>query len=276
MVTMMKSFVLLLMFAMVFDASATGKSDQLPPPAVMKTVGLIGGTSWYSTVDYYRYINKAVNDAYGNNTNPPLIVINLDQQHINQLQNRGEWDEIALTFVDTVKRLRASGAKGIVFCSNTSHKVYEKVAARTGTPILHIGDATGQAIQKQGLKKVGLIGTQYTMEDPFLVDWLKQHYGIETVVPQSPTIRRELNRIIYQELALGIFRPESKNYVLGQIEELRKQGAQGIVLGCTEFPLIIKPSDVSIPTFATSLLHAQMAVDFIMGKPGLATVKPSD
>ena len=163
-----------------------------------------------------------------------------------------------------------------MFCSNTSYKLYNKVAARTGIPILHIGDATGQAIQKQGLKKVGLIGTQYTMEDPFLIDWLKQHYEIETVVPQSPAVRREFNRIIHEELGLGIFKPESKKYVLGQIEELRKQGAQGIVLGCTEFPLIIKPSDVSIETFDTALLHAQMAVDFIMGKPGLGTVKPSD
>jgi aspartate racemase len=181
--TMMKKFVLLLTFAIVLDTSATGRSDQLPAPARMKTLGLIGGTSWYSTVDYYRYINKAVNDAYNNNTNPPLIVFNLNQQHINQLQDRGQWDEVASIFVDTIKRLQASGAQGIVFCSNTSHKVYDKVAARTGIPILHIGDATGQAIQKQSLKKVGLIGTQYTMEDPFLIDWLKQHYGIETLVP---------------------------------------------------------------------------------------------
>lgn len=275
MVTIIKKFVLLLMFAIVLDASATGKSDQLRSPAVMKTLGLIGGTSWYSTLDYYRYINKAVNDAYDNNTNPPLIVFNLNQHHINELQNRGQWDEVASIFVDTIKRLQASGAQGIVFCSNTSYKLYNKVAARTGISILHIGDATGQAIQKQGLKKVGLIGTQYTMEDPFLIDWLKQHYGIESVVPQSPAVRRELNRIIHEELGLGIFKPESKKYVLDQIEELRKQGAQGIVLGCTEFPLIIKPSDVSIETFDTTLLHAQMAVDFIMGKPGLATVKPS-
>jgi aspartate racemase len=273
---MIKKFVLLLMFAIVLDATATGKSDQVPPPALMKTLGLIGGTSWYSTVDYYRYINKAVNDAYDNNTNPPLIVFNLNQHHINELQNRAQWDEIASMFVDTIKRLQASGAQGILFCANTSYKVYDKVSARTGIPILHIGDATGQAIQKQGLKKVGLIGTQYTMEDPFLIDWLKQHYGIETVVPQSPAVRRELNRIIHEELGLGIFKPESKKYVLDQIEELRKQGAQGIVLGCTEFPLIIKPSNVSIETFDTALLHAQMAVDFIMGKPGLATVKPSD
>ena len=107
---MIKKFVLLLMFAIALDASATEKSDQVPPPALMKTLGLIGGTSWYSTVDYYRYINKAVNDAYDNNTNPPLIIFNLNQQQINQLQNRGQWDEIASIFVDTIKRLQASGA----------------------------------------------------------------------------------------------------------------------------------------------------------------------
>jgi aspartate racemase len=269
-----KRSVLPVIFAVVLAPNIIGQSDQLPPATRMKVLGLIGGTSWYSTVDYYRYINKAVNDAYKNNTNPPLIVFNLNQQHISELQDRGEWDEIAAMFVDTINRLRASGAQGIVFCSNTSHKVYDKVLPRAGIPILHIGDATGLAIQKQRLGKVGLIGTQYTMEDPFLTGWLKQHYGIDVLMPQSPTVRRELHRIIHQELGLGIFKPETKQYVLNQIEILRKEGAQGIILGCTEFPLIVKPQDVSIPIFDTPLLHAQMAVDFIMGKPGLAIVKP--
>ena len=261
-------FLMLLMMQVL-----TAQTPQLPAPSNMKVLGLIGGTSWYSTVDYYRYLNKAVNDAYGNSTNPPLILFNLNQERIHQLQAEDKWDEIARIFSDAIARLRSSGAQGIVFCSNTSHKVYSQVARTTDIPILHIGDATGLAIRQKGLTKVGLIGTEYTMEDSFMADWLKQHYGIETLVPESPAARQELHRIIQKELGLGIFKPASKKYVLQQIEELRKRGAQGIVLACTEFPLIIKPEDVSMPVFDTTLLHSQMAVDFILGRPGLADVR---
>jgi aspartate racemase len=241
----------------------------------MKTLGLIGGTSWYSTVDYYRYINEAVNDAYGNSTNPPLILYNMNQERIHDFQAKGQWNEISTLIIETALRLRAGGAQGILFCANTPHKVYAQVARNIDLPILHIGDATGVAIRNSGLKKVGLIGTLYTMEDGFMADWLKEHYGIETLVPSSGQARKELHRIIQEELGRGIFRPESKKFVLQQIEELRKRGAQGIVLGCTEFPLIIMPSDVSIPVFDTTRLHSQMAVDFILGKQGLAHVRPN-
>jgi len=239
----------------------------------MKTVGLIGGTSWYSTVDYYRYINEAVNDAYGNNTNPPLILYNMNQERIHELQANGQWDEIAVLLAQATIRLRAGGAQAILFCANTPHKVYAQVSRKTDLPILHIGDATGVAIRSSGLKKVGLIGTLYTMEDGFMADWLKEHYGIETLVTSSDLARQELHRIIQQELSRGVFKAESKKYVLQQIEELRKRGAQGIVLGCTEFPLIIKPPDVEVPLFDTTRLHSQMAVDFILGKQGLARVR---
>ena len=170
-------------------------------------------------------------------------------------------------------QLQRSGAQAVLLCANTSHKVYAEVAGKSGIPILHIGDATGRAIRKSGLKKVGLIGTKYTMEDGFMVDWLKDHYGIETLVPDSANARHELQRIIQNELDMGIFKPESKKYVLDQIEELHQRGAQGIVLGCTEFPLIIRTGDVTMPVFDTTLLHSQMAVDFILGKQGLARVQ---
>jgi len=247
---------------------------QLPPAYNMKTLGLIGGTSWYSTVEYYQYINKAVNDAYGNNTNPPLLIYNLNQEKIHELQASNQWDQIAAIFADAVARLRAGGAQGVMFCANTPHKVYAQVAQTTDIPILHIADATGMAVRNRGLKKVGLIGTQYTMEDGFIGDWLKEHYGIETLVPDSGPARQELHRIIQKELGMGNFKPESKNYVLGQIYELIQRGAQGVVLGCTEFPLIIKQGDVGVPVFDTTLLHSQSAVDFILGKPGLAQVRP--
>ena len=263
----------LFVIALTAQLVLSGQVGQLPPASDMKTIGLVGGTAWYSTVDYYRYINKAVNDAYGNNTNPPLLLYNLNQQRIQELQSKNQWDEVAAILTDAVMRLRGSGAQAVLFCANTPHKVYAQVARKTDIPILHIGDATGMAIRKSGLKKVGMIGTKYTMEDGFMVDWLKDHYGIETLVPNSAPVRQELNRIIQKELDLGVFKPESKKYVLNQIEELRQRGAQGIVLGCTEFPLIIKPADVILPVFDTTLLHSQMAVDFILGKQGLAQVR---
>lgn len=271
----MKTIVIAWMFlALTLQASHSQGPPPLPPASEMKTLGLIGGTSWYSSIDYYRYINEAVNDAYGNSTNPPLILYNMNQEKIHELQARGQWNEIAVLITEAAVRLRAGGAQGILFCANTPHKVYAQVARNIDLPILHIGDATGSAIRNAGLKKVGLIGTLYTMEDGFMADWLREHYGIEAMVPGSGTDRKELHRIIQEELSRGIFRPESKAFVLRQIDELRKRGAQGIVLGCTEFPLIIKTSDVSMPVFDTTRLHSQMAVDFILGKQGVAHVRP--
>jgi aspartate racemase len=271
---MKASFILLVFVALMLQMNGSRQSAQLPPASDMKTIGLIGGTSWYSTVDYYRYINEAINDAYGNSTNPPLILYNMNQERIHELQAKGQWDEIAALLTQATIRLRAGGAQAILFCANTPHKVYAQVSRKTDLPILHIGDATGVAIRSSGLKKVGLIGTLYTMEDGFMADWLKEHYGIETLVPSSAPARQELHRIIQQELGRGIFKAESKKYVLQQMEELRQRGAQGIVLGCTEFPLIIKQHDFDLPLFDTPRLHSQMAVDFILGKQGLAHVRP--
>lgn len=250
-----------------------GKSNQLPPASELKMLGMIGGTAWYSTVDYYRYINEAVNDAYGDNTNPPLLLYNMNNAKTQELQAKGQWDETALLFSQVAARLRAGGAQAILFCANTSHKVYPQVARTLDVPILHIGDATGAAVRTAGMKKIGLVGTKYTMEDGFMVDWLKEHYEIEATVPSSASSRQELQRIIHEELDRGIFRPESKRYLLEQMDELRKRGAQGIALACTEFPLIVRQRDFALRVFDTTRLHSQMAVDFILGKPGLAHVR---
>lgn len=255
------------------EMNESGKSGQIPVASDMKAVGLIGGTSWYSTVYYYRYINEAVNDAYGNNTNPPLILYNMNQQRIHELQAKGQWVEIGDLLTQAALRLRAAGAQAILFCANTPHKVYPQVSRGIELPILHIADATGIAIREKRLKKVGLIGTLYTMEDGFMADWLKEHYAIETIVPTSIAGRQGLHHIIQNELSVGVFKLESKKYVLAQMEQLQNHGAQGIILGCTEFPLIIKKSDYDLPLFDTTRLHSQMAVDFILGKSGLAHVR---
>ncbi|MDP9089453.1 MAG: amino acid racemase [Pseudomonadota bacterium] len=238
---------------------------ELPPASQMKPLGIIGGTSWHSTVEYYRYINQAINDRYGNETNPPLIVYNLNQEQIHVLQDQNRWSEIANTYVDAALKLQSIGAQGVLFAANTPHKVYTDVAGKIGIPILHIGDATGIAIKKKGLTHVGLIGTTYTMDDGFMQNWLHEHYQIEVVVPRSAAVKHELQRIIQKELGMGIFRPEAKRYVLRQIEDLEAQGVQGVILGCTEFPLIISQADVRVPLFDTTRLHAEMAVDFVLG-----------
>lgn len=261
---------LLISFIGLFAAAAASHGDDThtPVPEDMRMLGLVGGTSWHSTVDYYRYINQAVNDAYGNNTNPPLLLYNLNQRHVHDLQARGAWDQIAKLLSAATDRLAAGGAQGILFCANTPHKVYDQVAARTRLPILHIADATGAAVRQQNLDRVGLIGTLHTMEDGFMVDRLRRRHGIETLVPESSAARQELHRIIQQELGLGRFEAGSKRFVLDQIDMLKQRGAQGIVLGCTEFPLIIKQQDVSLPVFDTTRLHSQMAVDFILNRQG--------
>jgi aspartate racemase len=244
--------------------------------AEMRPLGMIGGTSWHSTAQYYRYMNQEVNNLYGDNTNPPLILYNLNQREIHELQLKGHWDEIAHILSNAAAKLRAAGAQAIIFCANTPYNLYSEVSRESAIPILHIADAVGLAVKKAGLTKVGLIGTKYTMEGGFYADWLQKHYGIEVIVPTSESSRANLQRIIQKELVMGVFKSGSKQYILEQIKDLQERGAQGIILGCTEFPLIIHQSDLSIPAFDTTRLHAEMAVDFIMhrleprdpGKPG--------
>lgn len=238
--------------------------SEVPPE--MKVLGLIGGTSWHSTIECYRYINQSINDVYGNNTNPPLVLYNMNQHEIHELQREGRWDDIAMLLSAAARNLHAAGAQAITLCANTPYKVYPAIASETQLPILHIADATGMAIRDAGLEKVGLIGTIYTMEDAFIKDWLKEYYGVDVVVPVSAGIRRELHRIVQEELGMGIFEPETKHYVLREIEDLENRGAEGIVLGCTEFPLIIDQRDVNVPVFDTTQLHSRMAVDFILGR----------
>ena len=263
----MKAIVSALLLLIVIVPSAVfAQGHELPSAANMKVLGLVGGTSWHSTVEYYRYINQEVNDLYGSNTNPPLVLYNLNQNEIHALQLSGRWDRITDILSEAAMKLRAAGAQAVMFCANTPHKLYADVSRRIGIPILHIADATGLAIHQAGLTKVGLIGTKYTMEDGFMQQWLREHYQVEVVVPASAAVRTELHRIIQKELGMGIFKPETKRYVLEQIEELRKRGAQGIILGSTEIPLIIDQSDVRIPVFDTTRLHSLMAVEFILGR----------
>ena len=231
----------------------------------MRTLGLIGGTSWHSTIEYYRYINQAVNDHFGNNTNPPLILYNMNQHAIHALQRTSKWDEIADLIVEGAKRLQNSGVEGLVLCANTPHKVFEKVLASVDVPMIHICDATSQAILSKKISKVGLIGTRFTMEESFMVDRFAGN-GVEAIVPGSAAEVDELHRIIQEELTFGQIVPKSKKFVYRVVRSMVQRGAEGIVLGCTEFPLMFAAGEIDVPTFNTTMIHAQAATDFILAE----------
>ncbi|WP_323756245.1 aspartate/glutamate racemase family protein [Roseivirga sp.] len=231
----------------------------------MKTLGLIGGTSWHSTVEYYRDINQAVNEHFGDNTNPPLLLFNLNQSLIHRYQIEGNWGAISDMIIDAGKRLQLAGAEALMCCANTPHKVFNTVSATLEIPMLHIADATAQAIKRQGINKVCFIGTKFTMEADFITSRIGQS-GIEVLVPEAPEVIEELHRIIQKELTFGQIEESSKQYVLDTINRMVSQGAEGVILGCTEFPLMISESNLNVPIFNTTHIHSQAAVDFILGR----------
>ncbi len=229
----------------------------------MKKLGLIGGTSWHSTVEYYRIINQRVNDHFGDNTNPPLLIYTVNQSAIHKMQIENNWKGVADLLLEAAQGLERGGADALMYCANTPHKVYEDVAGSINVPILHIADAAASAILAKGLSKVGFIGTRFTMEESFLTDRVSRH-GIEVHIPKDPKQIVELHRIIHEELTFGVVKDASKEYVLEELGLLIDQGAEGVILGCTEFPLMITSDDVDVPIFSTTEEHAKVAVDFIL------------
>ena len=230
----------------------------------MKSLGLIGGTSWHSTIEYYQFINEAVNEHFGNNTNPPLMVFTLDQAQVHKHQVENSWSKIADMLVEGGKRLQDGGAEKLMFCANTPHKVYDQVERQLNSPIIHIADATAENIKKLDVNKVCFLGTKYSMQEDFITKRIEGK-GIEVMVPEQPEVVEELHRIIIEELTYGKIIPASKKYVIDVIQSFIDQGATGVILGCTEFPLMIHEDDLQIPIFNTTEIHAQAGVDFILG-----------
>lgn len=231
----------------------------------MKRLGLIGGTSWHSTVQYYSVINQAVNDHFADNTNPPLVLFNVNQAKVHEYQRLDNWDAVAEIFIEAANCLQQANVELISFCANTPYKVYDQVCNAVDVPILHIADTTAAAIQKQGLQRVAFIGTLYSMQDDFITGRLAAR-NIDIVVPSTLAVLKELHRIIQQELTFNKVLPESKQWVIRQLQELIENGVQGIVLGCTEFPLMLKPQDLPVPIFDTTEIHALAAADFVLGR----------
>ena len=235
------------------------------PHQNMKKLGLIGGTSWHSTVEYYAAINQSINDYYGNNTNPPLTVYTINQAAVHQFQKEDKWDSIALMLTEGAESLQQGGATAVMFCANTPHKVFDKVQAQLNFPVIHIGDATAKEILKKGIKSVGFLGTIYIMDGDFITKRIADN-GIDVLVPEKQEVLVELQRIIEEELTYGMVKPASKKYVLNVIKNLVDRGAEGVVLGCTEFPLMIFDEDLKIPVFDTTEIHSKAAVDYILSE----------
>ncbi len=229
----------------------------------MKTLGLIGGMSWESTAEYYRLINQEVRARLGPLRSAPLLIHSVDFGPIADAQHEGRWDDAGAVLADSARRLHAAGADAIVLCTNTMHKLADTIADATPLPFLHIADPVGKAARKRGLRKLGLLATAFTMEQPFLKDKLTQEYGVEVITPDAAT-RAEVHRVIYEELCQGIVLDASRNFYLQAIAGLQAQGCDAIVLGCTEIALLVQQEPSSLPLLDTTALHAQAAVEFAL------------
>ncbi len=223
----------------------------------MKTIGLIGGMSWESTVTYYRIINETMKEKLGGLHSAKILMYSVDFDEIERCQSSGEWSRSAEILSDAAQRLEAAGADFIVICTNTMHKVAPEVQASVSVPLLHIATVTAQRLKEAGISTVGLLGTCYTMTQEFYVDVLK-NAGIDVLIPEGDDIQL-VNDIIFDELCVGTIREVSKNNLLRIIDGLRHCGAQGVILGCTELGLLVSPLDVDLPVFDTAIIHAEEA-----------------
>ena len=223
----------------------------------MKTIGLIGGMSWESTVTYYRIINETIKRELGGLHSAKIILYSLDFDEIEKYQARGEWDKSADVLSDAAVRLEKAGANFIVICTNTMHKVAPQMSKQISIPIIHIADATAEKLIEQGITTVGLLGTKYTMTQDFYKEKLIDA-GIHVITPNNEDVET-INSVIYNELCLGDIRQESKNRFLAIIKKLAAAGAQGVILGCTEIGLLVQQEDTDLPVFDTTLIHAEKA-----------------
>lgn len=226
----------------------------------MKTIGLIGGMSWESTSEYYRIINERVRERMGGLHSGKIVMYSFDFAEIERLQTSGRWSDAAGALIDAALLLDRAGADFIVICTNTMHKVADAVQDAVPIPVLHIADAVAERIKERGLNRVGLLGTAFTMEEDFYRARLELEHGIETIIPDEHD-RETVHRVIYDELCVGEIRPQSKLSFQAIMERLVSRGAGGIVLGCTEIPLLVADLDVDVPLFDTTEIHAVKAAE---------------
>jgi aspartate racemase len=231
----------------------------------MKILGLIGGISWVSTVDYYKLINEGINKELGDLNFAECMIYSFNYEDIKRNNEANDWDRTFAMLSKAAEHLKNSGAAAILLCANTMHMIADKLQEHIRLPVIHIGSVTADAIQKQNIRKVGLLGTKFTMERDFFTSKLAAK-GIEAILPGDDD-REFVHHTIFYELGKNIFLPETKQRYCSIINKLIENGAEGIILGCTEIPFLISQSDVSVPVFNTTLIHAEAAVQFALGMP---------
>ncbi|MFH7827799.1 aspartate/glutamate racemase [Kluyvera chengduensis] len=229
----------------------------------MKTIGLLGGMSWESTIPYYRLINEGIKQRLGGLHSAQILLHSVDFHEIELCQSQGDWQKAGDILAQAAVGLQQAGAEGIVLCTNTMHKVAEAIETACDVPFLHIADATGRAISQQKMTNVALLGTRYTMEQDFYRGRLQQEFGINTLIPEQDE-RQKINQIIFDELCLGEFSEASRDYYLSVIETLARQGAEGVIFGCTEIGLLVPTAMSPLPVFDTAAIHAEDAVAFML------------
>lgn len=231
----------------------------------MKTIGLIGGMSWESSIEYYRIINETVRDLLGGMHSAKSVMVSVDFEDIEELQRQGRWDQATQIMIATAQQVERGGADFLVICTNTMHLMADEVQAKIGIPILHIADATAEKVKIQGLKTIGLLGTNFTMSGDFYKGRLEKMHGLEVRIPNEDQ-REIVHRVIYDELVLGAINPTSKERYIEIMDDLVNKGAQGIILGCTEIGLLVNEKDSSVPLFDTTFIHAVAAVEYAIAE----------
>lgn len=228
----------------------------------MKTIGLIGGLSWLSTIDYYRMLNEMINEKLGGVSSAKIILYSVNFEEIKQLTEAGRWDEIEKLMTSIAKKLQAAGADCLLLGANTMHKIADNIQQSIGIPLINIAEETAKEIKQQPFHTIALLGTKYTMQFDFYKTKLAQQ-GITTIIPGEEDIEF-INTAIYSEMGKGIFLPATKEKFLAIISKLAEQGAQGVILGCTEIPILIKQSDCKVPLFDTTKIHSAAAIRFAL------------
>jgi aspartate racemase len=229
----------------------------------MKTIGLLGGMSWESTVPYYQVLNREVGRRLGGLHSARILLLSVDFKEIEVLQHQGKWDELGDMLARDARTLEQAGADFLVLCTNTMHLVAPAIESAVTVPLLHIADATAARISSAGIRRVGLLGTRFTMEEPFYRGRLEERHGLEVLVPTAAD-RARVHQVIYEELVLGRILDGSREEYRRIVADLVASGAEGVILGCTEIGLLLKPGDATVPLFDTALIHAEAAAAFAL------------
>ena len=227
----------------------------------MKTIGLIGGMSWESSLEYYRIINELVKEKLGGLHSAKSLMYSLDFDEIEKLQHQGKWDKLTSIMIKAAQDLEKGGADFVLICTNTMHKMADDVQDNINIPLLHLVDTTADKIKPNRLRKVGLLGTNFTMEEDFYKGRLMNKYGLDVIIPNEND-RQIIHQVIYQELCLGNIKKSSKDQYIEIINKLIESGAEAVILGCTEIPLLIQQEDVKVPLYDTTTIHAEAAVEY--------------